>query len=159
MKSLILIPIFLFSTFLWGSSELLDRHQEICRGHKQQNCRVLIIPQNSIDKIMKCSGLLVGRFECTVSMQEGNAMNLTCGDPSNPILYQDFKAIEFNYKVAAIIQDEKGSDRVISDDGVYTVISNNLMKVNLYQTKEELTHSITLDFPSDGTPLENLVCE
>ncbi len=159
MKSLILFPVILFSLSTWASSDLLDRHQEICRSYKKQNCRVLIIPQKSIDKMMKCSGLLVGRFECTVSLQEGNAMNLTCGDPTNPVLYQDFKAIEFNYKVAAIIQDENGKDKVISEDGVYTVIANNLLKVNLYQTKEELAHSITLDFPSDGTPLENLVCE
>lgn len=158
MKSLILFSFFLFSISSIAS-EILDRHKGICQGYEQKDCRVLIIPQKSIDKIIKCSGLLMGRFQCSVSLQAGNAMNLTCGDPLNPILYQDFTATEFNYKVAALIQDDKGSDKVISQNDLYTVISNSLLSVNIVQGEKGLSHSIALNFPDDGTPLEDLVCE
>jgi hypothetical protein len=159
LKNLIQLAIFLLSWSSLASSELLDQHKKICEGHEKKDCRVLIIPQRSVDKVINCSGVLVGRFQCTVSLRAGSAMNLTCGAPENPILYQDFTATEFNYKVAAIVKDDMGSDRVISDNGIYTAISNNLLTVNLVQLGNERTHFIALNFPDDGTPLENLVCE
>ena len=146
-------------------ADLGEKHQKNCETPEVKSlvgeagsCRIVVTPKK-LEKRGVCVGLFMGALPCYVSyisVPEGAAMNLTCGnDLNNPDLNQDMSAEGTSYNVATLIRTNSGETVVKHDASTYEMVASGIVSVLL----DPVSPEITIQLQTGPVSLTNTFCQ
>ncbi len=151
------------------AQDLSQEHEKICSrpdvvklmGPKG-SCRMLIASENKSETQGVCQGIFGRSMICRVTYlisEEATGMQLICGQNlQKPEVQQVVAAKADIHTVSAIVTQEDGSQKIVTDDKVSTVLESNLMTVILSKKEDESKGQIFLNLKTGPVALTQVQC-
>jgi hypothetical protein len=151
------------------AQDLSQEHEKICSrpdvvklmGPKG-SCRMLISSENKAEAQGVCQGIFGRSMICRVTYlisEEATGMQLICGQNlQKPEVQQVVAAKADIHTVSAIVTQEDGSQKIVTDDKVSTVLESNLMTVILSKKEDESKGQIFLNLKTGPVALTQVQC-
>lgn len=152
------------------AGDLAEAHQRLCTSEAVKSemgengvCRIVIGASKSIERAGSCTGKFRGVMPCLVDFTTTDktaAIHLVCGfDPQNPALDQVVEASTLDYNVAAVVTKSDGTQVIINDMGIHSILESGMMSIILSKYDEQTFANISLNMKTGPEELLEVECK
>jgi len=151
------------------AQDLSQEHEKICSradvvklmGPKG-SCRMLITSENKTETQGVCQGIFGRSMLCRATYlisEEATGIQLICGQNlQKPEIQQVVAAKADLHTVSAIVTQEDGTQAIVTDEKMNTILESNLMTVIVSKKGEETQGQVFLNLKSGPVALRQVQC-
>jgi len=163
----VLVKFFLFICLLVIPFSLMAQDDDLlskyCPENSQKNCQVVISPLEIPAHEVKCVGMLMSVYTCSVkysvSGDKSAIVRLQCGkDPKEPVLNERLDSNILKFHVSKILTDEAGALSIDVDPNTYLSIMNPWVDILVTESGELKNYSVKILLQGESMELTDLAC-